>query len=116
MAEPLTPVDIERMMGEALEQIKERIETVRKARDDFAAAKRTLRVKAGTYMAEHKTGTRADREDQAYIDCQQFVVALDTTEVTMKYSQDLLGVAEKELSALQTVAKLVLQAYNVAGR
>lgn len=117
MAEPLTPVDIERLMGGAVAEIKARTETVRKSRDDFASAKRahTIRLAAHRQDPENK-GARADREDKALIANEASWVALDTAEVTMKYAQDLLDVSEKELSALQTVAKLVLQAYNVSGR
>lgn len=114
MAEPLTPVDVERLMSSAIGDIKGRTETVRKSRDDFAAAKRahTIRLAAHRQDPDNK-GSRADREDKALLANQPSWVALDTAEVSMKYAQDLLDVSEKELSALQTVAKLVLQAYNV---
>ncbi len=88
---------------------------MRNARDEFLAAKRKYQVALATTRQAEK-GSQVDRADKALIAHEDLWAAMDTAEVTMKYAQDKKDDLEKELSGLQTSARLIMQEYNVAGR
>lgn len=113
--EPLTPVQVEQQMGEALSQVKASAQAMKQAREAFAASKRAHTIRLAV-ARQSDSGSRADREDRALIDNEASWLAMDTADIAMRYSQDLRDDAEKSLSALQTVSKLILQAYNVGTR
>lgn len=116
--EPLTPVDIERMMGETLGLVESRIVAAKDARQAAKDRKREHTVNLASHRQEdtEKPTARADREDRAIMAHQESWLAMDTADVVAVHAQDLVEFAEKKLSTLQTAAKLVLQAYNVGGR
>lgn len=102
-------------MAEAVGFIKKGTRVVKESRDDYFAKKRAYKL-ALAQVRQDDTGSRVDREDRALLATADLWEAMDTAEVGMKYAEDKKGDLEKELMALQTDAKLVLQAYNVSGR
>ncbi|SKT46421.1 hypothetical protein [Mycobacteroides abscessus] len=115
MAEPTNPVEIESRIRDVVSYIAKGSAVVRNARDEYLAAKRKYQLALATKRQEC-SGSRSDREDMALIANAELWEQMDTSEVTMKYAQDKKDDLEKELSGLQTSARLIMQEYNVSGR
>lgn len=113
------PVTIAAEIRKAVDRMEQGAAVTKNARAAYLEAKRAWTVAKAVVRQEAnvpgaRTG-RDDRDDKATIATQELWVAMDMADVAHAYSRDLVNTMEKRVSALQTEAKLIMQAYNTSG-
>lgn len=109
-----SPVTIAAEIRKAVDRMEEGAKVTKSARAAYLAAKRAYTIGKAAARQENVPGSYNDRDDKATISTEELWFAMDTADVAHTYSRDLVNTMEKRVSALQTEAKLIMQAYNTS--
>ena len=114
MTNPLNPVELEAELHKTVNSISASIPKVSEQYDHFKTAE--LEFKLAYAMAFREAeGSIEDRKQQAVFDTQMEAERLKDAEVLYKRVSGYQRAYRDKLSALQSVSKSVVAAYNTAG-
>lgn len=110
----LNPVDVERAIIDADREVTQAVDIVSSRLSKYRDAQRAFDIaEAGAYM--RSKGPVQERKFAAVLATEEERKALDLAEVEYKYAERRAKAAETRLSAYQTLSKLIMTMYNVAG-
>jgi len=109
------PVTIAAEIRKSADRLENSAKVVADAREAHLEAKRAYTISKAAKRQESMPGSFNDRDDKATIATEDLWLAMDTADVAHTYARDLAAAMEKKISALQTEAKLIMQAYGTAG-
>ena len=112
---PLNPVSLEQELLETLNSVSKSIKPVSDAYDAWRTAELTFK-KEYAIAYRFAEGSIEDRKQKATEDAHPAADEMKDAEVKYKYMLDHQRAYRDKLSALQTLSKSIVAAYNVAGR